>query len=200
MARIILTTLIAALSFCSFPTTANAQKSGDPERLVSKHKTSQELAAALENLKYHGFSGSVIGSVKGEVRVAMGVGLANREKGISNTANTLFELASVTKQFTGAAVCLLMDRKKLKLSDSIDKHLPSVPDHSKKITIRHLLEHSYGIPGSNSNGAGFELKPVVASFLRGGPKHKPGERHEYWNQGYALLAGVVQTVSSQSYS
>jgi CubicO group peptidase (beta-lactamase class C family) len=109
-----------------------SQQNADPDKLISKHSESKDLALALENLKYHGFSGSVLGAVKGEVRLAHGVGFANREKQQANTANTLFELASVTKQFTGAAICLLMDSKRLKLDDPISKHLPGVPDASKK--------------------------------------------------------------------
>ncbi len=198
MTRILPTFLLAYFVFLS-AVYGHAQQAQDPDQFISKHSESKELVQALEKLKYHGFSGTVLGAVKGEVRVAYGVGYANREKKEANTANTLFELASVTKQFTGAAICLLMDSKKLKLDDPISKHLPGVPDSSKKITIRHLLHHTSGIPGSNSFGAGFELKPVVASFLKGGPKNKPGEKHEYWNQGYALLAGIVQTTSGQTY-
>lgn len=198
MTRILPLTILTLFIF-STALAAAPQEKGDPDSFVSKHKESQELAIALENLRYHGFTGSVIASVKGDVRVAMGVGFANRESKTANTANTLHELASVTKQFTGAAICLLMDSKKLRLKDSIAKHLPGVPDQSKKITIQHLLNHSSGIPGSNSFGAGFELKPVVASFLKGGPRTKPGDKYEYWNQGYALLAGIIQTASGQTY-
>jgi len=88
MTRILPTFLLAYFVFLS-AVYGHAQQAQDPDQFISKHSESKELVQALEKLKYHGFSGTVLGAVKGEVRVAYGVGYANREKR-KPTLRTLF--------------------------------------------------------------------------------------------------------------
>jgi CubicO group peptidase (beta-lactamase class C family) len=94
---------------------------------------------------------------------------------------------------------VLVQTKKLKLDDPIHEHLPGIPKDCRAITIRHLLQHTSGIPGSNAQGAGDDLDAVLPSFLKGGPKHAPGTHWEYWNQGYALLAEIIERTSGDRY-
>ena len=89
---------------------------------------------------------------------------------------------------------------KLALTDSISKHLPGIPEDCKAITVEHLLRHTSGIPGSNSQGGGTNLEKVLPKFLAGGPRHPPGERWEYWNQGYALLSEIIERASRKDYT
>ncbi|MHC4817157.1 MAG: serine hydrolase domain-containing protein [Planctomycetota bacterium] len=65
--------------------------------------------------------------------------------------------------------------------------------------MRHLLQHTSGIPGTNSAGRGDRLDQVLPSFLKGGPRHPPGTHWEYWNQGYALLSEIIARASGQGY-
>src|SRR5690606_9814662 len=121
-------------------------------------------------------------------------------KTVRNDANTLFELASVTKQFTAAAILRLRMQGALQLDDPIAQHLPGVPDDCSRITIRHLLQPTSGIPATNDRGYGDDLGALLSLFLEGGPRHPPGTRFEYWNQGYALLAGIVQRTSGAAFT
>jgi CubicO group peptidase (beta-lactamase class C family) len=144
-----------------------------------------------------GFSGAVLAADKGKIIAAVAVGDSG-DKPIEVT--TLFELASCTKPFTAVAVMKLVEDGKLALDDPIAKHLPGIPDDCQAITVRHLLQHTSGIPGSNYLGGGTDLAAVIPTFLAGGPQTTPGENHEYWNQGYALLSEVIAQASGQSYA
>lgn len=147
-----------------------------------------------------GFSGAVLAARNGRVVAAVAVGSADLEGKEPNTPATLFEIASATKQFTAAAVLRLVQDGKLKLDDPIGKALPGVPANCAAITIRHLLGHTSGIPGTNSNGGGTELEKVLPIFLAGGPRHEPGTHWEYWNQGYALASELVARGSGKAYT
>jgi CubicO group peptidase (beta-lactamase class C family) len=143
-----------------------------------------------------GFTGAVLAAERGKVIAAVAVGAVGDDP---LKVSALFELASCTKPFTAIAVLKLVEEGKLSLDDSIADHLPGVPDSCRAITVRHLLQHTSGIPGTNSNGAGTDLAVVLPTFLEGGPRSTPGERHEYWNQGYALLSEVIARASGKPY-
>lgn len=147
-----------------------------------------------------GWSGSVLVVKDGEPLLARGYGFADFQADRSNDAHTLFEIASITKSFTATAVVRLAQQGKLALDDSIAVHLPAVPEHSRKITLRQLLAHTSGIPGRNADGEGEDLALAVVEYLGAGPQSKPGSKWEYWNGGYALLAGVIEHASGQSYT
>jgi len=193
--------LLAALSVCLPLLSSSGILAGDGgERVVAKNKPAREFAKLIERCAAVGFSGSALAAKDGKVVVALGVGSADEAGAVPNTAETLFEIASATKQFTGAAICRLVDQKKFGLDDSIAEYLPAVPDDCKAITIRHLLQHTSGMPGTNSAGGGEDLRAVIPIFLKGGPQHEPGTHFEYWNQGYALLAGIIERTSKESYA
>ncbi len=147
-----------------------------------------------------GFEGTVLAAQKGKVIAAIAVGSTHNRNNDPLTVDTLFEIASCTKPFTAIAVMKLQEDGKLNLDDSIAKHLPDIPANCRAITIRHLLQHTSGIPGTNSKGSGTEFAAVLPTFLAGGPRTPPGERHEYWNQGYSLLSEVIARASGKSYT
>lgn len=170
-----------------------------PPRVV-EGDLGKRLATFLDGASAHGFSGAVLAGHGGKVVLALGVGFADLEDRQPVTADTLFEVASITKQFSAAAILCLVQDGRLQLDDPIARHLPGVPDDCAAITVRHLLQHTSGIPGTNSRGAGRDLAAVLPSFLAGGPRHPPGSHWEYWNQGYALLAAIVEARSGQSFT
>ena len=90
--------------------------------------------------------GAAIGIIRNDSLIyAKGYGMANLEHNIPITPETIFHLASVSKQFTGYSIVLLAKQNKLQLNDDIRKYLPWFPDLKEKITIRHLLNHTSGI-------------------------------------------------------
>lgn len=148
-----------------------------------------------------GFSGVVLVAREGKVIAEVARGTTNHEQdGEDLTSKTLFEIASCTKPFTAIAILQLAEQGQLSLDDSIGKYLPNVPVHSKAITIRQLLSHTSGIPGTNTQGSGDNFNAVVPTFFKGGPKHTPGSHFEYWNQGYSVLSEVIAQVSGESYT
>ena len=171
----------------------------DESRTVEVGDLGKRIVELARNAEAAGFSGAVLAAKGGKVIAAVGVGSADPDGKIPNTPATLFEIASATKPFTAVAILRLVQDGKVKLDDPIAKHLPGVPEDCKGITVRHLLQHTSGIPGANSQGAGTDLARVLPFFLRGGPQRPPGTKWEYWNQGYSLASEVIARASKQSY-
>lgn len=146
-----------------------------------------------------GFSGAVLAARDGKVIAAVAVGKVGDGSDKPLAVSSLFELASCSKPFTAIAVMRLVEDGKLQLEDPISKYLPGIPESCRAIIVRHLLQHTSGIPRTNSRGAGTDLAAVLPTFLEGGPRNPPGEKHEYWNQGYALLSEVIARASGKSY-
>lgn len=166
---------------------------------VTSGTVGRKIAQIVKDETVKGFSGAVLVAVDGKVVTAVGAGFADLENEKPNTPDTLFEIASTTKQFTAAAVMRLVQDGKLKLDDPISKHLPGIPDDCKAITVEHLLRHTSGIPGENSQGGGTDIAKVLPSFLKGGPAHEPGTHWEYWNQGYAIVTEIIHSASDKEY-
>jgi CubicO group peptidase (beta-lactamase class C family) len=157
------------------------------------------LESYLRSCERFGFAGSVLVAKDGSVLLASGFGLANRETGARNTKETLFEIASATKPFTAVAILQLEAAGKLSLDDPIGRHLPAVPPGFEDVTIRHLLTHTSGMPRSAGGGRGEDLANAVRGYLAAQRRRKAGVAYEYWNGGYALLAGIVERASGGTY-
>ena len=131
-------------------------------------------------------------------------GRANLEWEVPATPDTVFEIGSITKQFTAACILILMQDGKLSLDDPISHYLTNTPASWGDITIRHLLTHTSGI--TNYTGLdGFELARHLtqAQFIaKMGEQPKlfaTGARYSYCNSGYNLLGFIVENVSGQTY-
>ncbi len=152
--------------------------------------------------------GCTVGIIRNDSLIfSKGFGLANLEYDIKNEPQTLFHLASVSKQFTGYAIVLLAKQGKLKLDDDIRKWLPWFPDLKQKITIRHLLLHTSGIRDQWQLLAisGTRLDDVITQdqIIKILSKQqelnfKPGDQFSYSNSGFTLLAEIVKAVSGQT--
>lgn len=161
----------------------------------------RQFRQCVENIgESVGFSGVVLVADKGEIAVVVSSGYADQAAETPMEDDALFEIASCTKPFTAIAIMQLAEQGKLALDDPISKHLPDIPANCKAITIRHLLSHTSGIPGSNSNGRGDDVRKVIPAFLAGGPRTRPGSRYAYWNQGYSLLSEIIARASGTSYT
>lgn len=133
-------------------------------------------------------------------------GLADREQRIAATPATNYRLASITKQFTAAAIMLLVEDGRLTLDDSARRWLPSLPTMADSITLRHLLTHSSGlIDYEDVMPADFAGQLHDADVLRlletqDETYFPPGTGYRYSNSGYALLALIVEKVSGQTFA
>ena len=131
-------------------------------------------------------------------------GMANLELGVAAQTNSVFEIGSLTKQFTAACILLLQQEGKLSIDDRISRHVPKIPEAWTNITIRHLLSHTSGIR-SYTGENGFELNrrltqaqfvSVVGAWRLEFP---PGESWKYSNSGFSLLGYIVENVSGMTY-
>lgn len=131
-------------------------------------------------------------------------GMADSSEGIACGLDTQFQLASVSKSFTAAAVLLLVDAGKISVADRVPRWLDRCPTSWKDMTIHQLLTHTAGLPHwhdlpaislTQSMAAGDELDIFRGSALRS----SPGEGWYYSSPGYVLLAHIVQRSADQPY-
>ncbi|HEX6385166.1 MAG TPA: serine hydrolase domain-containing protein, partial [Anaerolineae bacterium] len=147
-----------------------------------------------------GFSGALLVASGGEVVLNKGYGLAIRDEDVANTAETVFSLGSITKQFTAAAIVKLEMQGRLSTADFISDYFDGVPDDKSAVTLHHLLTHTAGV--INYTGEDYEMAQrdeTVQKVLAAPLAFAPGARYQYSNAGYSLLAAVVELVSGQRY-
>lgn len=132
-------------------------------------------------------------------------GKANLEWGTNLTPDAVFQLGSITKQFTAIAILMLEEEGRLKVSDNIARYIPDYPA-GDRITIHHLLTHTSGIRDftkmkSISDIAQKEMTPkMMVDFFKNEPvDFSPGEKFAYNNSGYVLLGHIIELVSGESY-
>jgi len=124
-------------------------------------------------------------------------GLADTAKQKKFTTNTAFEIGSISKQFVGTAILMLVKDKKLSLSDKLYQHLPEIPEAWRGASIQQTLHHMSGIPDYEEiagydfyNGARSEAS-IISEASKKEPEFKPGDRFQYSNTGYFLLSMIV---------
>jgi CubicO group peptidase (beta-lactamase class C family) len=143
------------------------------------------------------FMGSVLVAENGKVVFSKSYGMADLEWNVPNSPTTRFNIASMTKQFTAAAIFLLEDRGKLKTSEPVKKYLADAPSSWDKITIYHLLTHTSGI---SDDAARYEPGPPDQLVFRDVPQRfQPGEQWAYTNLGYIVLGYLIEKISGQTY-
>lgn len=164
----------------------------------------------LSRLEGYGFSGAVLVAKNDEIYLSKGYGLADRAISIPVTPDTLFEGASLNKQFTAAAVMKLEQQGKLRVEDPITKYFDNVPDDKKSITLHHLMTHSAGFPNEfGKAGVDYSENPneyyyqdrdeFVRAILATPLEYPPGTESVYSNPSYSLVAAVIEKVSGKSY-
>jgi CubicO group peptidase (beta-lactamase class C family) len=142
---------------------------------------------------------------QGQVVFEHAMGLADVASQTPCTSATNFRMASVSKQFTATAVLLLVDRGKISLDDTLDEFFPGFPRYGHKITVKHLLTHTSGLPAYEDlipNGTTLQLQDLdVLQMLMDatGPRFTAGEKFEYSNSGYTLLGLIVEVAADKPF-
>ncbi|HVM88719.1 MAG TPA: serine hydrolase [Puia sp.] len=163
-----------------------------------------ELMKAYTN--QNSFNGTVLVAEKGNIILAKGYGYKNIILKTLNDSNTIFQIGSVTKQFTAAIVLQLQEQHKLSLTDRLSKYIPGYPN-GDSISIEYLLTHTSGIYNYTNDTAFMKnkaTKPVqpydlIALFRNKPFNFRPGEKFSYSNSGYVLLGYIIEKVTGQSY-
>ena len=161
-----------------------------------------KIDSYLESSVTNGFSGVVLVSKRGEIILSKGYGWADRENKIPNSPSTVFNIGSVTKQFTASAILKLVEQGKIKTSDKISSYFTQTPIDKRDITIHQLLTHTSGV--SNRTG-GFRYdeaskEQFLKEFFESELHSKPGKKYQYANANYIMLTVILELVSGQTYS
>ena len=137
-----------------------------------------------------------------------GYGIANLEYGAEITPETVFLVASVSKQFTAFAIAMLAMRGDISLDDDVRTYIPELHAFEPQITIRHLVHHTSGLRDEFGllAMAGYRMDDVISKdtilnllYRQRKLNFEPGEEYSYCNSGYTLLAEIVERVSGQSF-
>jgi CubicO group peptidase (beta-lactamase class C family) len=160
----------------------------------------READGYLASLEPKGFSGVVLIAEKGTVLLHKAYGYADREAGRKMTTSTGFDIGSIVKPMTKAAIIKLESEDKLSLTDPLSKHFDTVPPDKADITLQTVIEHKAGFPdifGEDYEPA--KRDEVVGKVLAAPLLSKPGEKYNYSNAGYSLLGAVIEKVSGKPY-
>ena len=145
----------------------------------------------------------------GKILYQRGYGMADLDHNVPITADTVFHVASMSKQFTAAAIVILAQERKLSLDDEVRKYVPELPDFGVPVILRQLVHHTSGLRDQwellGLAGWRYSLDLItdddVLSIMsrQKDLNFPPGSKHMYSNTGYTLLAQVVKRVSGQSF-
>ncbi len=185
-----LTTLFTLILFVS-TTCGQTNKEND---------TIQQITKYLSELEKVGFNGSVLVELNGKKVISEGYGFSDKERQLKNSPTTIFDIGSITKQFTAAAILKLEMQGKLSTEDKLSKFFDNIPKDKVIITIHDLLRHQSGL--ISNVGKDYEkiskeefLYKVLSSKLR----FEVGTNFSYSNVGYSLLALIIEKASGVTY-
>ena len=154
--------------------------------------------------------GGAVGIMKGgKIIYSKAFGHASLEYLVPNTPDTRFNIASVSKQFTGMGMVLLHLKGKLSLDDDVRKYLPGLPDFGDTITIRHMIHHTSGLRSLHAllGMAGwrdddYRTNEDLFRFLKNQQdlNFSPGDEYLYCNSGYMLMADIIETITGEKFA
>lgn len=203
---------LVGLLFCLMAiaaATVAAAAAGQQQATPKEPSVQEKVDRVFERWNRSDTPGCVVGvAVEGKTVLLRTYGMANLEYGLRIRPDTVFESGSVAKQFTAAAVALLVQDGKLSLDDPVRKHVPELPDFGNPILIRHLLNHTSGLrsqwplmslsgrPTGRAVHTVDEILELVSRMKE--LNFKPGDEFLYNNTGYTLLGVVVARVCAKS--
>jgi CubicO group peptidase (beta-lactamase class C family) len=166
-------------------------------------KLDQYFAAAQ---KAGSFNGSVLIVEKGKVLLNKGYGYNDAEAKTMADANTIYQIGSVTKQFTSTIILKLAEQGKLKLDDKVSKYFPTLPN-AERVAIENLLTHTSGYYNYTNNESFMEnevekhadQKKIFSLFADSALAFEPGTKFSYSNSGYMLLGYIIEKVTGKKY-
>jgi len=197
MIRMILTFLIALLASCNVVAQLRDNAAARVDSLLMEwdHQDMPGLAVAVVR--------------DGKVLLKKTAGMANLEYKIPIMANTVFTVASISKQFTAYAIAQLVIQERLGLEDEVHQYIPELPDYGHPITIFNLLTHTSGLKDQYDllYLAGWKPEDVISNadaleliYRQQSLNFEPGTAYQYSNSGYTLLALIIERVTHQPFA
>jgi len=199
----------------STETTTDTITAKVPPILIKKYSdnTTQKVSHKLDSLlkrinKRHDFHGSILVAKEGKLIYQNQVGYADFRKKKPLHKESIYQLASVSKQFTATSIMMLHERNQLQLTDTISKYFPKF--HFKNITIKHLLNHTSGLPkyfwvaehewNKDKPPTNSEMMEFFETSSTASKYFRPGRNFDYSNTGYFVLASIIEKITNMSYS
>lgn len=173
----------------------------------ARAQSPERLAAIAQSVANRGlFSGTVLVARGEQVLLHRGWGLASQEWLVPNAPDVKYLLASVSKQFTAAAVLRLVDQHRVGLDDALSKHLSGLPAAWSAITVRQLLAHTSGLPNHTQADGPDKIRhqqmsplELYATFRDAPLDFAPGSSWNYSNSGYGMLGILIEQLSGKRY-
>ena len=170
----------------------------------TKSEEINELLRAYRNQQ--SFNGTALVSHQGDILLERGYGYRNLQTKSPADSNTIFQIGSLTKQFTAAIILQLQEQHRLSVYDSLSAFLPDFPGGGA-ITIENLLTHTSGLYNYTRDinfmrtraSSPIGLQDLIALFKNHPPDFKPGSAYSYCNSGYILLGYIIERVTGKSY-
>ena len=172
-----------------------------PHAAISDALIRARVGNHLDRLAALGYTGAVLVLRDGKPVVERAWGFADRDKGIRADTRSTWNLGSVTKQFTAAAILRLEEQGKLRTTDSITRWFPDAEGPKRAITIHQLLTHTAGFESDYAPGdyAPNTRAEYMARMLAAPLQSPPGTEHSYANSGYSMLAAIIELVTGKEY-
>ena len=169
-----------------------------PDQPVIRGEAAERIHCYLERIQHFGFSGAVLVANPRGVLLRNGYGPAGGGRRIS--AEMVFDMGSITKQFTAAAILLLEAEGRLSTSDSLARFFPVAPPDKRGITLHQLLTHTSGIISDFAGDYDQVSRESALQAIFNAPLvAPPGREFNYSNAGFSLLAMIVEQLSGQDY-
>ncbi len=172
---------------------------------ISKNTQAKIIDYINNYSKDNEFNGAILVSDGSNIILNKAFGMADYDNNIENTTQTVFEIASLTKQFTATAILMLQEKNLLSVQDPLSKYIPDYPD-GDKIKIYNLLNHSSGIhdyvdsaESIESEKDSFTLEELIELFKNEPLDFEPGTEFGYSNSNYILLGYIIEKVSQKKY-
>lgn len=182
-----------------------------PALFIIFHLTAQDAGSKIEALvntyaKMQQFNGAVLVAKNGQLLINKGYGFRNVANKMPNTEQSIFQLGSITKQFTAAVILKLQEEKKLTVTDKVSKYFPAFPK-GDSITIEQLVSHTSGISNYTNDDNFMEnevtkhksREEMMALFKDKPLDFSPGTGWNYSNSGYSLLGYIIEKASGITY-
>lgn len=188
----------------------NINQKGFREKTVvsSDNNIKSKLTKYMDRYsKKNEFSGSILIAKDDDILLNKGYGTADYNKNTPNKPQTIFEIASLTKQFTATGILMLQEQKLLNVHDTLSKYIPDYPN-GDNITIYNLLTHTSGIPeyldyadsiDSENHTLTYTPEELIELFKNEPFNFSPGTAFEYSNSNYILLGYIIEKVSNMKY-
>lgn len=167
---------------------------------ANERDVSREVDVFINAMHKQGIFNGSLGIIEsGEIIYINSVGFTNFDKTIPLENDSVFNIGSISKDFTAMSIFLLLEENKLTLTDPLSLYFPELPDWAGKIEISHLLSHSSGLPNAGYIEGGHNNQIVPNLKKIDTLEFSPGAKTLYGSYGYQLLAMIVEKISKQSF-